>query len=250
MRVCISFWRVCGRGDRKESDYIKMSNKNNFEKRRGAEDVSDFKEMSKGSELTPQDISAYVDAFAVSFRGYPLFEYFLNNKYSIKKMKAFWTVSLRTILDSARFASANKEHSSLAILLPTKNSGVPIRKYVRSGGIGMACRIGIRTLYRMLSFENFATKIKNKYASPECWYLYAFVTAPESRGQGLGSKTLHTMIDFLDKRQADCYLETLTAVNVGIYQKYGFELKETVSIPKTDLTLYAMHRPARKERII
>ena len=89
-------------------------------------------------------------------------------------------------------------------------------------------------------------EIKNKYATQGCWYLYAFVTMPEFRSKGLGSKIMKPMLKYLDDNNQDCYLETLLPINVDIYKRYGFELKESIKVPGTDLTLYAMLRTAKK----
>ena len=99
---------------------------------------------------------------------------------------------------------------------------------------------------RMTSFEKFAMEIKNKYAEPGCWYLYVFVTMPNYRGKRLGTKVMKPMLQYLDEHQQDCYLETLLPINVDIYKRFGFELKEEVKVPNTDLTLYAMLRTAKK----
>ena len=56
---------------------------------------------------------------------------------------------------------------------------------------------------------------------------------------------MRPMLEYLDKRKQDCYLETLVPINVEIYKKYGFELKEEIKVPNTDLTLYAMLRIAK-----
>ena len=32
---------------------------------------------------------------------------------------------------------------------------------------------------------------------------------------------------------------------IGFYKRFGFELKEEVKVPNTDLILYAMQRPAK-----
>ena len=69
---------------------------------------------------------------------------------------------------------------------------------------------------------------------------------PEFRGKGLGSSIMQPMLENLDNNHQDCYLETLLPINVDIYKKYGFELKEEVNVPNTDLTLYAMLRVAKK----
>ena len=97
----------------------------------------------------------------------------------------------------------------------------------------------------MTSFEKFAMEIKNKYAGEGCWYLYVFVTMPDYRGKRLGTKLMKPMLEYLDEHNQDCYLETLLPINVDIYKKFGFELKEEVKVPNTDLILYAMLRTAK-----
>ena len=182
---------------------------------------------------------------AVSFQGYPLFEYFSNYKYNISKMKKFWQVSLKTMSEKTFFLADSEEVQSLAIFSPYEKGKVSLWKYIKAGGIGMIPKIGIKCAKRMAAFEKFAMSIKNKYSKPGCWYLYVFVTLPEARGKGLGSKIMRPMLKYLDENNQDCYLETLLPVNLDIYKKYGFELKEAVKVPNTDLMLYAMLRTAK-----
>ena len=207
---------------------------------------SNLKDIIKEHGLKKKDFEIFSHNLAVSFQGYPLFEYFANYKYNIGKMKRFWKVSLKTMSDKTFFLSDNEDANSLAIFSPYEKSGVSIWQYLMAGGLGLIFSVGLKTIQRMTSFEKFAMEIKNKYAKPGCWYLYVFVTLPEFRGQGLGSKIMKPMMEYLDNHQQDCYLETLLPINVEIYQKYGFELKEEVKVPNTDLTLYAMLRTAKK----
>ena len=71
----------------------------------------------------------------------------------------------------------------------------------------------------MTSCEKFVVEIKNKHFKPNCWYLYTFVTLPDFRGKGSGSKIIRPMLEFLDKKNQDCYLETFLPINVEIYKK-------------------------------
>ena len=112
----------------------------------------------------------------------------------------------------------------------------------------MVSQLVIKSTKKMTAFEKFAMEIKNKHAKHGCWYLYVFVTLPEFRGKGFGSKIMRPMLKYLDDNNQDCYLETLLPINVGIYQNYGFELKEEVKVPNTDLTLYAMLRTAKTNK--
>lgn len=193
-------------------------------------------------ELTEKEIDTVASSLSVSFQGYPLFEFFSNYKYDVSKMKKFWGVTLKTFPNSAKIISCNEEFESLAILIPTNASKVSVWKYLRSGGIGMICKIGLSHAKKMLQFDAFAEKIKSRHSTGDCLYIYSFVTLPECRGRGLGSKTLHDLLQFLDENRQDCYLETMSEINVKIYKKYGFELMESTRIPGSDMTLYAMLR--------
>ena len=76
----------------------------------------------------------------------------------------------------------------------------------------------------MTSFEKFALNIKNKHAKPGCWYLYTFVTMPEFRGKGLCSKIMKAMLGYLDEQNQDCYLETVSLVNVEFIKSMDLNL--------------------------
>lgn len=211
---------------------------------------SNIQEIRKEHGLNKKDIDVFANNLAISFKGYPLFEYFANNKYNINKMKKFWKVSLKTMSDKTFFISDNEDANSLAVFSPYEKEGISIWKYIKAGGLGLLFGMGLKTTKRMTNFEKFAMEIKNKYASQSCWYLYAFVTMPKFRGKGIGKKILTSMFKYLDEHKQDCYLETLLPINVEIYKKFGFELKEEVKVPNTDLTLYAMLRTAKTKKEI
>lgn len=195
--------------------------------------------------LDKKELEIFSNNLAVSFKGYPLFEELSNYKYNVRKMKTFWKVSLKTISKKSFFLADSDQAHSLAILSPYQKGGISTWEYVKAGALWLLPTMGIKTTNRMTSFEKFALEIKNKYANPDCWYLYVFATMPEFRGKGIGSKIIKPMLNYLDENKQDCYLETVSFANVEIYKKYGFELKEEVKVPNADLILYAMLRPAK-----
>ena len=208
---------------------------------------SNIEEIRKEHGLTKKDIEIFSNNLAVSFKGYPLFEYFSDYKYDVAKMKTFWKVSLKTMSERTFFISDSEDANSLAIFSPYENGKLSFWKYIKAGALGMVAKLGLKMTKKMTDFEKFALDVKNKYSKSGCWYLYVFVTMPEFRGKGLGSKIMRPMLEHLDEKNQDCYLETLTPGNVEIYKKYGFELKEEVKVPNTDLTLFAMLRTANKK---
>lgn len=56
------------------------------------------------------------------------------------------------------------------------------------------------------------------------WYL-AFIGVDVShQGQGIGSKLLKSMIDKFDRGECLAYLESTTAANIPLYERFGFNL--------------------------
>ena len=79
---------------------------------------SNIEEVKKDHGLNKKDFDVFSNNLAVSFKGYPLFEYFANNKYNIDKMKKFWKVSLKTMSAKTFFLADSEEANSLAIFSP------------------------------------------------------------------------------------------------------------------------------------
>ena len=50
------------------------------------------------------------------------------------------------------------------------------------------------------------------------------------------------MLEFCDRENMVCYLETNKETNVSLYQHYDFELEEQKPVPKSDVMHYAMTR--------
>lgn len=211
------------------------------------------KSMNEKTKIPPTDVitkhvlsEAEMDLFAtnlaVSFAKYPLFEYFSHNEYSIEKMKTLWKVSLKTLSKTTLFISESEEAHSLAVFQPWENKKLSIWKYIKAGGIPLILQFGLKTVIDMAAFEDFALNIQTKYATSNCFYLYAFATLPQYRGQKYGSKIMRHITKYLDKHQKDCYLETHTLQNAQMYKNYGFQIKEVAPYPNTPLTLYAMLR--------
>ena len=109
-------------------DYIcesKVNSRNDFAETFGKLDgialrvpVGDGSVIDVTLELSKKDIDVFANNLAVSFKGYPLFEYFANDKYDIKKMKKFWKVSLKTMSDKTFFLADSEDANSLAIFSP------------------------------------------------------------------------------------------------------------------------------------
>ena len=103
-------------------------------------------------------------------------------------------------------------------------------------------RCGWRYIWRMISFNRFAEKIKKQYAPRPHEYLALLAVDPVQQGKGFASRLLRPMLERLDKQKLPAYLETQNMKNVNMYRHFGFELVYETTFPRTTLPLYIMVR--------
>ncbi len=199
-------------------------------------------EMSSFHEMTKKDIKAFANCLAEAFDGYPLFRHFMPGKDSAENMDFFWKIDLKTILDRMFCVGDSEIPDVLGLFAPPGYKDASFLRYVAAGGVGLNFKYSPGMVARSLSFQSFAGKIKEKYSSESCWYLYCLVTRPPLQGKGLCSRLLRPMLEYFDRSGSDCYLETFDDENVPLYEHYGFTLCETVKVPGSDLVLRAMLR--------
>ena len=79
--------------------------------------------------------------------------------------------------------------------------------------------------------DRFFADLKSKYAPHKCIYLTLLGVAPQYQGMGYASRLIRYMIQYADKKNLPCYLETQNTTNVNMYSKFGFKLKGSTHFP-------------------
>ena len=75
------------------------------------------------------------------------------------------------------------------------------------------------------------------------WELFLIGVVPEKQGRGIGTALLRRMLDKCDDERLPIYLDTGNKANVAFYQRYGFEVKRKVSLPKGPIVFQMIRRP-------
>ena len=194
--------------------------------------------------MQSDDIKKFADTLADGFSRYNLFEYVCNGVYDHRKMSLFWALSIALNADNAICIADSKEINSVIVYIrPGSKEPGPI-SYMRLGVLNLF-RIGLKSLMRLLSFDTKAQAIAKNHKKAGDGYLMAFATRLDKQRMNYGKPLMQALLDYLDATGEGCYLETLKPENVGLYERYGFELKESVKIQSGNLTLFAMRRNAK-----
>ena len=195
--------------------------------------------------MQPDDISRFAATLADGFSQYALFQHICGEKYDHEKMSIFWSLSLALLPDNAICMADSKDANSVLVYVRPQSKEAGLFSYIKKGGLKMFFKFGIRSIVRLLRFEAEAQRVAKRYKTQNDGYLMAFATRLDKQGQHYGKPLMEALLSHLNATGEGCYLETLKAGNVALYQQFSFELKEQTNIPLGNLTLYAMHRPGR-----
>lgn len=115
---------------------------------------------------------------------------------------------------------------------------------MRAGGMKLMFNTDKETLKRMNIIGHFTTELRNKYTSEKYWYLAPIGVDPSFQGKGFASKLMRAMLARIDSENLSALLETQDERNVKIYNKFGFEIVQEVTLPNTDVPHWLMSRLA------
>jgi len=76
-----------------------------------------------------------------------------------------------------------------------------------------------------------------KERDDDSWYLVYLGTRPEARGKGYARKLVEHVTRQADADGKACYLESSSRVNVPIYERMGFEMREGIKVTRGEREL-------------
>ena len=189
-----------------------------------------------------KELYRLAEVAADAYRNYPLHNWFTKGKYDAKASKLIMQISLRTMTEDAVIYADSEEINGFAVWLPFGFSGSKTMPFLMNGGLKLIFHSGLGIIGRLLTYENYAMNLKKEFTDNYDWYLYNLSIKKDAQGKGIASKLMRPMLEFCDKERMVAYLETNKALNVGLYQHYGFDLMKEELIPTTDVTHYSMVR--------
>lgn len=103
-------------------------------------------------------------------------------------------------------------------------------------------RMGLRSLARMIAFQNFCTRVRKSLVRDPYWYLDVVTVDPAFQGKGLGRQLMRPFLEEAETAQQPVYLETQDPANVRMYLGYGFRVAHQERIAGSDLVQHCMIR--------
>lgn len=158
------------------------------------------------------------------------------------RMRIGWAGILRHASAGLRETWTTEEVTGVAIWLPPGRDASSfldslrlIRSLARLTGWGRLREVSAAT-------ELLEARRRAHVAVPH-WYLSALGVDPDHQRQGIGTALLRVILERADADRTPAYLETATARNVLLYERYGFDVVEELILPRTDVRGWLMLRP-------
>ncbi len=189
-----------------------------------------------------EDLQRFADTLADGFKGYSMFEHVCYGAYDHDLMRLFWEVSLALLPDNAICIADSKEANSVLAYIPPHSKDPSLLDYVKAGGMKMFLKFGLRRIIRLTRFNIEIEQVGKRFRAADDGYLMAFATRLDKQGQHYGKPLITALLNHLDATGESCYLETLEAKNVALYQHFSFQLEGQEASQMGDLKLFAMRR--------
>ena len=199
--------------------------------------------LKAGLYIVPEERSEELSkAAADAYQDYPLHNWLTKGKYDPLASKLIMQTTLAAMKKDAVIYADSEELNGFAVWIPMGFTGSKTIPFLMNGGIQLILHSGLGIIGKLLTYETFAMKLKKKYTGHIDWYLYNLSVRKDAQGKGLGRKLLDPMMEFCDDEKMITYLETNKESNVMLYNRFGFELRETNLVPGSPVLHYSMVR--------
>ena len=189
-----------------------------------------------------KDLDRLAEVAADAYRDYPLHNWLTKGKYDKIASKLIMQTTLVAMKKDAVIYADSEELNGFAVWIPMGFTGSKTIPFLKNGGMELILHSGLGIIGKLLTYETFAMKLKKKYTGHIDWYLYNLSVRKDAQGKGLGRKLLDPMMEFCDDEKMITYLETNKESNVTLYNRFGFELRETNLVPGSPVLHYSMVR--------
>ncbi len=210
-----------------------------------SKDITDVRRYIESKNLylmQKKDIDRFVECAVASYGNisYPLNDYFMGRLCTDEDLRAMWLFNLRYFCNNALIYADSPECNAWVLWIEPGCKGVSVFQFLLHGGFRMTASLGIGSLKRIMTYEDYSKEVRMNATGGREWYWYNLVVRPEAQGKHLVSKLLKPMLEYCEQSGRPVFLETHSEKNVGIYGHFGFEVVSDGTIPGTDVTHWGM----------
>jgi ribosomal protein S18 acetylase RimI-like enzyme len=192
--------------------------------------------------LQKRDVAQAGAVLADAFQHDPVWNAIFDDAGPQQRAYAFET-PVRYCLRYGEVYAPSAGLEGVAAWVPGALADMTFWRVVRSGAMWPGMRIGTQIARKMAPvFRPIEVDRKAHMRDRPYMYLQVIGVATALQGQGLGGKMLRPLIEQSEQAGIALYLETETEKNVGMYERYGFQVLKEITLPIIHLPMWEMVR--------
>jgi len=193
--------------------------------------------------IAQADVEPAGEVLANAFRGYPFFDYCLGADHYDRVAAGMFASFVRWTMLYGKAWTTN-DLDAVALRRPPGTRSLGLWNALRSGLAFTFLRMDKATRRR---FARAAPVVEDTHriimGDQPHWHCWMMGVLPARQGSGVGRRLMRHTFEQSDRAGLPCYLETFSESSVRVHESQSYCIRQTVAIPKTPLTLYAMVRP-------
>ena len=193
--------------------------------------------------IKPDQKKRAAQVVADAFFDYPSFIHYFPD---VKRRTRWFGWYMESVIKSALTYGgvlATKDFSGVLFYLPPGNTRLTDWQFVKCGFLALPLAIGLRRYPGVDECEKRVAGAQEKLlAGRPHYYLWGLAVDPAVQRTGSGKALLNSFLTRADNENMPVYLETHKQENVAYYERYGFKLVLTETIPQHDLQFWCLLR--------
>lgn len=129
--------------------------------------------------ISPKNICRSLDSVALAYEDYSMFNYIVNDKSQAGSIKQIIQSSIMASKVDYIGLTFGENNEAVAIFIKPNYKGTPALPFLFKGGLKLIFKHSLGIVFRLLNYENYAMKVKEKYSDDNCWYLYSLTVHPD-----------------------------------------------------------------------
>lgn len=193
--------------------------------------------------LMPSDVRRAGVAMADAFSEDPLWgKVFEGDSDLDKKYQACFEVPVRHCLKYGEVYATSEALEGIVAFVPGDSSGMSFWRMLRAGALGSGLRMGAAAGKKMVELK-VLTSDRNRITRDRSYiYLLLLGVRSAEQGKGYGGKLLRALIERADAEGLPIYLETETEDNVRLYEHFGFDVVQQITLDGLGVPMWEMMR--------
>lgn len=193
-----------------------------------------------------QDAGAVLaDAFGADPVWVKLLDGYPKTKFD-RTIAAFYEASIRYCLRYGEVYATSEYLEGVIAWVPGDLADMTLWRQIRSGALLPSIRasmlLGTRSLRAVRALAPVPPAREANMGGRTFTYLQVLGVATELQGRGYGGTLLGALVERSDTTGIPVYTETTLEGAVGVYERYGFQVIDQITLPVLDLPLWEFVR--------